>query len=60
MIKNGAKLSHKDKSGYTALVAAAHNGHLDMMELLLKCSENKDHQKQDGDMALHIAVIVEI
>ena len=40
-------------SGKTALQVASHQGHLDIVKLLLAAGSNLELQDEDGDTALH-------
>lgn len=56
MLNNGALVDKKAIHGYTALHAAAQNGHLDVAEILIQHGANIEERNDDGDTPLMLAV----
>jgi len=54
-LENGANIDHQNNDGYTALKAAAQEGHKDTLQILLDNGANKDHQDIFGQTALILA-----
>lgn len=57
LIKNGANVNARDKSGLTPLMSACKNGQHEMVEYLLSKGAELDFVEERGKTALHFAVI---
>ena len=52
LIEAGADIQKKGQFGYTALHAAAQNGHLDVVQELVKYGASVNCKNDDGDIPL--------
>jgi ankyrin repeat protein len=57
LIDSGADIQKKGQFGYTALHAAAQNGHLDVVQVLVKYGASVNCKNDDGDIPLILGMI---
>lgn len=56
-LERGHDINAQSENGYTALHAAAENGHLDVLRLLLQCGANTNAQVSSGETPLDLALM---
>lgn len=56
-ISIGHDVNQRSANGYTALHAAALNGHIEVIRMLLKCQAKADARLDSGETPLDLAVI---
>ena len=59
MLQKGADPNHMDKEGRTALIAAAHTGCVETVEVLLDHGASVNHADSDGRTALSVCILSE-
>ena len=59
LLQKGSDVNHMDREGRTALIAAAHTGCVEVVEVLLDYQANINHVDSDGRTALAVCVLSE-
>jgi ankyrin repeat protein len=57
LLKHGADLKAKSKSGFTPLLFAVRNGHIDMVKALLQQGADANDAAPDGTSAMNMAIV---